>query len=156
MDNIPHLQTLRRYLTNFAMVVKMARGKRSIWRCRSFRWLQRGWFHWVDPSFGSNLYWPGGCRKVPFSHCSWKLKMTKTQILEREKMKIWMDWFEDITYIERENAESIVLFNVARGPKLVKCALCHPGAQNESMRTTYDRCKLCEIIPPTEHFTSQH
>ena len=42
----------------------MARGKRSIWRWRSFRWLQRGWFHWVDPSAGSNLYWPGGCRKV--------------------------------------------------------------------------------------------
>ena len=149
MDNIPHLQTLRRFLTNFAMVVKMARGKRSIWRCRSFRWLQRGWFHWVDPSFGSNLYWPGGCRKVAvLSHIVRRLKMTPR--LEK------YGWIEDITYIERENAESIVLFNVARGPKLVKCALCHPGAQNESMRTTYDRCKLCEIVPPTEHFTSQH
>ena len=39
-----------------------------------------------------------------------------------------MDWFEDLTYIERENAESIVLFNVARSAKLVKCALGHPGA----------------------------
>ena len=78
MDNIPHLQTLRRYLTNFAMVVKMARGKRSIWRCRSFRWLQRGWFHWVDPSFGSNLYWPAGCRKVALlSHIvRWRMKIT--------------------------------------------------------------------------------
>ena len=47
-----------------ADVKKMGRGKRSKWRCRSFRWLQRRWFHWVDRSFGSNLYWPGGCRKV--------------------------------------------------------------------------------------------
>ena len=61
-------------------------------------------------------------------------------------MKIWMDWLEDITYIERENAESIVLFNVARRPKLVKCALCHPEAENGSMGTTYGGCKLCEII----------
>ena len=65
-----------------------------------------------------------------------------------------MDWFEYITYIERENAESIVLFDVARGPKLVKCALCHPEAQNEaqsgSLSTTYDGCKLCEIITEAE------
>ena len=84
-----------------------------------------------------------------FSHCSLKNE-------DDSKIEEKYGWMEDITYIERENAESIVLFNVARGPKLVKCALCHPGAQNESMRTTYDRCKLCEIVPPTEHFTSQH
>jgi len=36
-----------------------------------------------------------------------------------------VDLFVD--YIERENTERIVLFNVARRSKLVKRALCHPG-----------------------------
>jgi len=44
---------------------------------------------------------------------------------EKPKPDEDVDLFVD--YIERENAESIVLFDVARGPKLVKCALCHPG-----------------------------
>ena len=79
-----------------ADVKKMGRGKRSIWRCRSFRWLQRRWFHWVDRSFGSNLYWPGGCRKVGlpfFWHCSWI----------EEYNTIGSAW--NITYIEQENTK---------------------------------------------------
>ena len=66
-----------------------------------------------------------------FSHC-W-LMLHEDWRWQRGK-KLWMDWFEDITYIERKNTESIVLFNVARGPKLVKCALCHPEAQDERRR----------------------
>ena len=67
------------------------------------------------------------CFFALLAYVAWRLKMTK-------RTKLWMDWFEDITYIERKNTESIVLFNVARGPKLVKCALCHPEAQDERRR----------------------
>ena len=74
---------------------------------------------------------------------AWRMKMTPR--LEKYER------FEDITYIERENAESIVLFNVARGTKLVKCALCHPGKHKMKLGTTYDCCKLYG----TEHLTSR-
>ena len=60
-----------------------------------------------------------------FSHCSLKNE-------DDSKIEEKYGWMEDITYIERENAESIVLFNVARGSKLVKCALGHPEAQFEN------------------------
>ena len=43
----------------------MGRGKRSIWRCRSFRWLQRGWFHWVDPILAGRMQ----KGRSAFSHC---------------------------------------------------------------------------------------
>ena len=120
-----------------ADVKKMGRGKRSIWRCRSFRWLQRRWFHWVDRSFGSDLYWPGGCRKVGlpfFWHCSWIEEYNtigsawNITYIERENTK--KTEYRNLTYIERENTERIVLFNVARRSKLVKRALCHPVKHN--------------------------
>ena len=38
--------------------------------------------------------------------------------------------YRNLTYIERENTERIVLFNVARRSKLVKRALCHPVKHN--------------------------
>ena len=119
-----------------ADVKKMGRGKRSKWRCRSFRWLQRRWFHWVDRSFGSNLYWPGGCRKVGLPFLT--LFVDRGIQYNRIGLKYHLYWageykkteYRNLTYIERENTERIVLFNVARRSKLVKRALCHPAKHN--------------------------
>ena len=92
----------------------------------------------MDRSFGSNLYWLGGCRKLglPFLTLFVDRGIQYNQI----GLKYHLYWageykkteYRNLTYIERENTERIVLFNVARGPKLVKCALCHPEAENET------------------------
>ena len=69
-----------------------------------------------------------------FWHCSWIEEYNNNRI----GLKYHLYWageykkteYRNLTYIERENTERIVLFNVARRSKLVKRALCHPAKHN--------------------------